>query len=127
MRRSVFFLMSAAVPALVALFLHSDAFKQQEVVFEPANKPPPLAPMCPWRDPEADLPKLFPGASRYDPQTHILSGMRLELALRLGRPPGADENALQVYNIYRLDRMQGQVVTRRVKGSYGAIELVIAA
>lgn len=119
--------MLAAVPALVALFLRSGVFKQQDVVFEPANKPPPLAPMCPWRDPEADLPKLFPGASGYALQTHILSGLRLELGKRLGRAPAADENALQVYHISGPGGMQGEVVTRRVKGSYGVIELVIAA
>ncbi len=127
MRGAVFLTIAAALLASVGLTLRYRISKQQEVIFEPANKPPPLAPMCPWRNPEADLPKLFPEASRYDLDTRILSGMRPELARRLGRFPTADENALQVYRIYSPDRMQGEVVTRRVKGSYGAIELVIAA
>ncbi len=127
MRRGIFFILLAALLAWAALSSRYGPFKQQEVVFEPANKPPQLAPLCPWRNPEADLPKLFPGASRFYVESRILSGLRPELAQRLGRMPTADENTLQVYRIYGPDRMQGEVVTRRVKGSYGAIEVVIAA
>lgn len=127
MRRGIFFTLLAALLAWAALSSRYGPFKQQEVVFEPANKPPQLAPMCPWRDPEADLPKLFPGASRFDVESRILSGLRPELAQRLGRMPTADENALQVYRIYSPDHQLGELVTRRVKGTFGAIEVVIAA
>jgi hypothetical protein len=83
--------------------------------------------MCPWRDPDADLKQLFPEASRYEVETRILSGFRPELAQRLGRAPSADENALQVHRVFREADFVGNVMTRRVKGMYGAMELVIAA
>jgi len=96
-----------------------------ELVFEIKAKPPPSAPICPWREPEADLKQLFPTATRYIPETRILSGLRLELADRLGRAPTADENALRLYRIYRQEQPLGDVLTRRVKGAHGAIELVL--
>jgi hypothetical protein len=97
-----------------------------EVVFEVKAKPPVAAPLCPWRDPGADLWRFFPGASGYQAQTRILSGRRSELAQRLGRPPGADENALSLYRVYEQSTLAGTVLTRRVKGPHGAIELVLA-
>jgi len=97
-----------------------------EPPFEPKTKPPQAAPLCPWRDPENDLKRFFPNATRYEPKTRILSGQRLELAERLGRVPTGDENALHVYHCYEEQLPLGVVLTRRVKGDYGAIELVLA-
>jgi hypothetical protein len=97
-----------------------------EPVFQASTQPLSVAPMCPWRDPEADLKRLFPGAARCERETRILSGLRSELALRLGRLPTADENAVEVFRVFRDDQVVGEVTTRRVKGTFGAIELVLA-
>lgn len=97
-----------------------------ELPFESKIKPPQASPLCPWREPEADLELFFPSATRYEIETHILSGLRLELAERLGRAPTGDENALQLHRVYHEQSPLGTVLTRRVKGTYGAIELVLA-
>jgi len=97
-----------------------------EKVFEGQAKPPQAGPLCPWRQPETDLKELFPSATRYEPETRILSGLRTELAQRLGRVPTGDENALHLYRVYGENSELGTVLTRRVKGEYGAIELVLA-
>ncbi len=128
MRLGLFLVVLAAVLASAVFASRSKLLSgDRETVFEPANRPPPLAPMCPWRDPGADLPKLFPEASAFQPETRVLSGMRPELAQRLGRMPAPDENAVQVYRIREGDRPLGEVMTRRVKGTFGALELVVAA
>jgi hypothetical protein len=97
-----------------------------EIPFETKNKPPPPAPLCPWRDPDADLKLFFPETTRCELETRVLSGLRLELAGRLGRTPTGDENALRVHRIYRDHDPIGSILTRRVKGAFGAIELVLA-
>ena len=84
------------------------------------------APMCPWREPEEDLRLMFPGASTYRDETRILSGVRPELAKRLGRLPSAEENALRVHRVYTGENDLGAILVRRVKGEHGAIELVVA-
>lgn len=84
------------------------------------------APMCPWREPEADLRRFFPGATGYDTEILILSGARGELAQRLGRPPTAEENALYLYPVHGGAGKLGTVLVRRVKGESGAIEVVLA-
>jgi len=96
-----------------------------EVLFEGRSRLPTAAPLCPWREPENDLRLLFPDATRYAVETHVLSGRRLELSERLGRTPTGDENALHVYRIYRDQTPLGAVLTRRVKGAFGGIELVL--
>jgi hypothetical protein len=97
-----------------------------EVVFNPQTRPPPPAPLCPWREPAADLKRFFPNATRHELEIRILSGRRQELAEQLGRTPTGDENALHVYRVYDGPTPLGVVLTRRVKGAYGAIELVLA-
>ena len=84
------------------------------------------APMCPWREPQADLRTFFPGANAYRTETRILSGERLELQRRLGRPPTGEEHTLYLYRVYAGRELRGTVLTRRLKGDYGAIELVLA-
>ncbi len=127
MRRRLLVAVSFGVLLVGALWFRTGSRSSEEALFEPAHSPPQLPPMCPWRDPGADLPKLFPEGSRFEVQTRILSGLRPELALRLGRAPGPEENALQVFEIYGGGRRVGEVVTRRVKGTFGAIEIVVAA
>jgi hypothetical protein len=97
-----------------------------EILLEYKARPPQAASMCPWRDPPSDLKQFFPSATRYEVDTRILSGLRVELAQRLGRTPTGEENALHVYRIYQDKLELGTVLTRRVKGNYGAIELVLA-
>ena len=83
-------------------------------------------PICPWREPEPDLRTFFPEADAYDTETRILSGFRTELAWRLGRTPTAGENTLRLYRVYRRPAPLGTILTSRVKGEYGAIEIVLA-
>jgi hypothetical protein len=87
---------------------------------------PQAAPLCPWRAPERELRQFFPGADRWLPETRILSEHRVELARRLGRPPAPDELALLLYHVHRGPEMRGAVMTRRARGKYGAIEVVVA-
>lgn len=87
------------------------------------------APLCPWREPAAAVGILFPEAQstfRDETEVRILSGLRPELARRLGRPPTAEENALQIHRIHAGPQHLGDVLVRRVKGAHGAIELVLA-
>ena len=94
-------------------------------VFEPRIESLQSEPLCPWREPQEDLKFLFPQATGFQVQTFILSGLRTELSSQLGRPPTGDENALHVYRVYARSTPQGAILTRRVKGNYGAIELVL--
>ena len=97
-----------------------------EVISEPKATPPEAAPLCPWREPQTDLKSFFPEATGYQLETRILSGMRLQLAEKLGRMPTGDENALHLYRVRHNDTLLGTILTARVKGEYGAIELVLA-
>jgi hypothetical protein len=42
--------------------------------------------LCPWRDPDGDRKRFFPGSSGYADELAALSGQRPELQRRLGRP-----------------------------------------
>ena len=97
-----------------------------EIPFETKNRPPAAGPMCPWREPASDLKLFFPEAATYQVETRILSGLRHQLEQRLGRTPTGDENALRLYRVYRQEAPVGVVLTRRVKGEGGAIEIVVA-
>src|SRR5262245_31279403 len=44
-----------------------------EEVFEAKTKPSQAAPMCPWREPESDLKKLFGSGAHYILKPNILS------------------------------------------------------
>ena len=118
------FLGLAAGAALVARRVSERI--SSEVVSVSSIKTPEAAPLCPWREPESDLKVFFPGATRYAVETRILSGMRLELSKQLGRTPTGDENALRVYRVYHYAELVGSVLTRRVKGEHGGIELILA-
>ena len=115
-----------ALVLAVAAWRISESSRAPEIPFETENRPPSLAPLCPWREPDNDLKLFFPDATRYELETRLLSGRRLELAERLGRIPTGDENALRVHPVYRGQTPLGMVLTRRVKGEFGAIELVLA-
>ena len=115
---------------LGAIALVTVRYATQRVSWE--QPPPPrstrihAAPLCPWRDPQADLAATFPQADHWEPETRILSGLRLELARRLGRPVQPDESALRLYRVSAGPAPLGVVMIRRVRGDYGAIEVVVA-
>ena len=127
MSRGLFFGAGALILLLAMAGWRMANGSRTEVLFEPKARLPEAAPLCPWREPEADLKQFFPEATRYEVQTHILSGLRVELTERLGRAPTGDENALAVYHVSRDNTVLGTVLTRRVKGENGAIEIVLAA
>ena len=97
-----------------------------ELAFEPHSERIEAEPLCPWREPQRDLAEFFPTAVRYETETRVLSGCRTVLAERLGRPPTAGENVLCLYSILGPGSPLGRIVTGRVKGEYGAVELVVA-
>ena len=124
MSRLFFFLGGALVLVVIGWKISRPA--SSEVFSDAEAKPPEAAPLCPWREPERDLKMVFPTATGYKVETKILSGLRLELGERLGRAPVPDENAFHFYSVYREEAPLGTVLTRRIKGEHGAIELVLA-
>jgi hypothetical protein len=84
------------------------------------------APLCPWREPERDLQRFFPSATGAREQLRILSHLRLALIHDLGRPLTAEEFLLRPYRAVRGQERLGTILVRRVKGEFGAIELVLA-
>jgi hypothetical protein len=117
----------ACVPALWALLWWTAAPSSRpgEAVRELHVARIEPAPLCPWRQPADDLRAWFPDATGYHTETRILSGQRLALARRLGRTPDADESALQIHRVSQGSLPAGAVLTRRVKGDNGAIEIVV--
>jgi hypothetical protein len=97
-----------------------------DIPAEVKSAPPAAAPLCPWREPEADMKEFFPDADHYQTETRILSGLRVELAGRLGRTPTGDENVLRLYVVCSQTNAFGNLLTRRVKGTHGAVEIVLA-
>jgi len=124
--RRLIFLGAAGVILAVAVAVWWNSSSSPESLFEPQVRPPESAPLCPWREPASDLNQFFPHASDYEVETRILSGLRLELTQRLGRVPTGEENALHAWRIRQGKTTVGTVLTRRVKGEYGAIEIVLA-
>ena len=113
----------AGLAAAAALILWRSSFSSETLV-ERRIAPPEAAPLCPWREPERDLKALFPQATRYEVETRVLSGMRQQLGARLGRGLAPDETALHLNRVYQDATLLGTVLTRRVKGEHGAIEIV---
>ena len=115
MARTVLFGVGALAAVLAVVGWRLAQAATQETLVETRARPPEAAPFCPWREPQADLQRLFPTATRHETETRILSGRRLELTRRLGRAPTGDENALHLYRIYRDNAPLGTIVTQRVK------------
>jgi hypothetical protein len=116
----------AVLLALAAQWISAVWVASGNVVHEKPLRRVELAPMCPWRDPDADLRAFFPDATGHRTEVRILSGALMELARRLGRRPAAEEYSLYVHRVFHEQQRLGAVLTRRVKGEYGAIELVLA-
>ena len=119
-------ILAGALGLLLVLAWQFPRFSCPEPLVESRASPPEAMPLCPWREPDADMQALFPGGTHYEAETRILSGLRVELEERLGRRPSAEENALHLFRVYRDQTLLGTVLTRRIKGDYGAIELVLA-
>lgn len=88
------------------------------------NSAPDVSPVCPWRDPQHDLPLLFPPATNYVLETRILSDLTTPIRTRLGRQMRPDENPLRIFRVSD-SGATGSVLVTRVKGGHGAIEIVI--
>lgn len=88
----------------------------------PGRMPDPI----PWREPEADLRRFFPGANAHREEVRILSGERLTLIRELGRQPTAEEHWVVLHRALRGKRPSGVVMVRRVAGTGGSIEVVLA-
>ncbi|HEV2472801.1 MAG TPA: hypothetical protein VGS41_09065 [Chthonomonadales bacterium] len=86
----------------------------------------PSAGLCPWRNPERDRVQFFPSSTGYRDETLILTPMHSEIERKLGRPMTGDDNALQIHTVLKDGRPTGAIVTRRVRGECGLIELVLA-
>ncbi len=126
MRRALLYGGAAVTLGAALLWLRRENLQNpMDIVHDPAP-PPEAAPMCPWREPESDLHTFFPRATGYETETRILSGLRLELSQALGRPPAPDELSLRLYRVFRAQEPLGTVLTRRVKGQFGSIEMVLA-
>lgn len=97
-----------------------------ETVFEPEIAPIEAAAFCPWRQPEADLARFFPGATTSKLEPAILSGQLAELMEALGRPLAPEENPLRRHRVWKQDELLGFVLTHRLRGEHGAIEVVLA-
>src|SRR5437773_8435155 len=117
-----------AAAAVLALRLSHSTSSETVFAGNPAgnSKPPEAAPACPWREPADDLKRFFPRAHHYELETRSLSALRLDLAARLGRPLEPEENLLRAFRIYGENSVLGTILTRRVKGSHGALEIVLA-
>lgn len=111
--------------ALLAVYWQTER-DEELTLFEPMVRHIEPAPLCPWREPEVDLRRVFPNANRRETETRILSGLRVELSKQLERPLNSEELALTLHRVYQDSRPLGAVLTRRVKGQHGAIEIALA-
>jgi hypothetical protein len=85
-----------------------------------------VEPMVSWREPAKDLPRFFPSATEHRQEAWILSSGRKDLQDMLGRHPEPDEYVLHLHRALAGEKPVGSIVVRRVKGTSGALELVIA-
>ncbi|MBU6400410.1 MAG: hypothetical protein KGS61_08845 [Verrucomicrobia bacterium] len=125
-RRPFLVLWALVSVAMLGVGYQTLRHSQADTLFVPKINRIEAAPLCPWRQPEADLRRFFPETTGYRTDTRILSGMRLALARELGRPVLPEENALHLYRALAGNDWVGTVLVRRVKGEYGAIEIVVA-
>ncbi len=82
--------------------------------------------LCPWRNMHGDMQAFFPGSDTSIDQILVVTSQRAAITKRLGRTPTGDENTLRAYKVMRGQSFVGTVITRRIRGEYGLIELVLA-
>lgn len=98
----------------------------EPVPFEPKIHWREPAPVCPWRDPPGDTKKWFPNGTGYKEETCVLSHLRPELERAFQKPPEPSDLSPTVFRILSEGGVTvGTVMTRRVKGEYGAIEIAV--
>jgi hypothetical protein len=114
---------AALVGTGAALYLARSS-SATEVLRAPHVTQVDVPPVCPWRSPEADMRRFYPGTHGYRSERLSLSSHVLALTRRLGRRPASGELSLDRYAIE--PGAQGRVLIRRVSGEYGAIELLLA-
>ncbi len=83
--------------------------------------------LCPWRNPATDLKAFFPTATTSKEEFLTLSRHTGEIEKQLHRKVTGEETGLQIHRVYQGSTPIGVVVARRVKGEYGAIEIVVAS
>lgn len=98
---------------------------EAEIVTLPVRQAAKAAQMCPWRNPNRDRRILFPHATRHEAHIAILTHQLAQLKAQLGHWPTADENPLYVYRVFNGTKPVGSIAARRVKGQYGALEIVV--
>lgn len=82
--------------------------------------------LCPWRSPEADLKRYFPGATGYKTELLVLSHKRQQILRRLGPGHELTSYTLYIYPVTSGTGKAGTVCVRRAPGRFGAIEVVLA-
>jgi hypothetical protein len=123
-RRGILLLAAAALLAGAwRLTAAGPAIPSHTTASHPSVEP---APLCPWRERERDLRRFFPDATGSREELKILSHLRVALLQELGRPLTAEEMLLRPYHVVNGGAPLGSVLVRRVKGEFGAIELVLA-
>lgn len=128
MQRKTFFSLLGALLllALAAQWQSAARYLSFAPAAIPERRPVAGIALCPWREPDADRRRFFPGSTRHRTDVLVLSGRFAELKQRFGRLPLPEENPLYVHRVYAGKRLMGSVAARRVKGEYGAIEVVLA-
>lgn len=115
-------LLAIAAAAGILMYFRPPDLPVVRTVGLPARSPD----LVPWREPEADLRRFFPGADTHREEARVLSGQRLTLIRRLGRQPTAEEHLAVLHRVLRSGRRVGVVMVRRVRGSGGSIEVMLA-
>ena len=115
------FLLGAAAAAWI-LF----APRETHTVYDPPIKQIEPASPCPWRDAGEDMTNWFPGATEHSSLDLVLSGKSPELQQTLGRRLLPEEMALHTYPVLSNHVHLGTVLTRRLKGEHGGIEMALA-
>lgn len=125
-RTAVYLAAGACILASAFIWSWVSRNSEEDQVYEPALRAIDPDPPCPWRDPEGDLRTFFPGATRHQRVTKVLSDQRLLLQEQLGHPADSQDLSFAAEQVFREDELLGMLVTRRVKGEHGAIEFVLA-
>jgi hypothetical protein len=122
--RGALWVLALGIAAAAAVLL---IFRPPDLPVVRIGGPPPTMPdPVPWREPEADLRRFFPGANSHREDVRILSGERLTLIRKLGRQPTGEENLAVLHRVMKGGRPAGVVMLRRIPGSGGSIEVVLA-
>lgn len=109
----------------VAAILHLTNSLEPTTVYEPPIEQITPASPVPWRDAGDDMTNWFPGATQYHAHDVILSDKRAQLRAQLGRELNPGEMELHTYLVMSNKVQLGTVITRRVKGVHGAIEMAV--